>query len=190
MYFYHDYPLDPLTKKFKMVYKQLADKKFEIVLVYIHNSMITSGRASEESFWKNFNKMPWLALPFKDQKCKTLQRVFNLPLDASGPEPDPRLLIIGPQGKFVEPYGVDILENFGISAYPFSRKRVAELEVNYIKELKLDMFWDPSTSFIQKDGIEVSSFYILVVGSMSTLFLCWEVFMPLCLLTFLFNFTD
>ncbi|WOH05237.1 hypothetical protein DCAR_0624651 [Daucus carota subsp. sativus] len=155
LYFCQEYPLDPLTKGLKMTYKQLADKKFEIMLVYIHNSFITSARASEESFWKSFNKMPWLALPFKDQKCIDLQRVFNLPLDALGPGPDPSLVIIGPQGKFVEPYGVDIAQNFSISAYPFSRKRVAELEVNYIKELKLDMFWDRNTSFIQKDGTEI-----------------------------------
>lgn len=158
LYFYEDFPKDDLTQKIQAAYEQLANKeKFEVVLVYVHDSFDSCEFASEEAFWKKFNRMPWLALPFKDPRCKYLKRVFNYPVDLEGPGPDPRLVIIGPQGEFVEPYGVDILKNFGISAYPFSRKRAAEMESGseYIKTLKLDMLLDPKTSFTQEDGSKV-----------------------------------
>ncbi|XP_017232821.1 probable nucleoredoxin 1-2 [Daucus carota subsp. sativus] len=99
--------------------------------------------------------MPWLALPFRDPRCKYLERIFSYPVDLGVPGPDPRLVIIGPQGKYYELYGVDILQNFGISAYPFTRTRVAKREAKYLKKLRLDMFWDPNTSFTQNNGREV-----------------------------------
>lgn len=159
MYFYEDHPNHELTSKIQEAYDQLAqEENFEIVFVYIHDTFMTFGDASEKSYWKTFKKMPWLALPFKDPVCKKLQRVFKYPMDSLGPGPDPSLLIIGPQGKFVERYGADILKKHGISAYPFTRNRVAKLEVERIKELNLNRFWGRKTTFVQKDGSRVSSF--------------------------------
>ena len=122
--------------------------------------------------------MSWLALPFKDPRCKYLKRIFNYPAELNGWDPDPRLVIIGPQGKYFEPYGADILNRFGMSAFPFTRRRAAELESEseYIKSLKLDMLLDPRTSFSRANGTKV--------GYFST-FLC----LVLCQLTFFFNFT-
>ncbi|KAL6529810.1 hypothetical protein OROGR_015433 [Orobanche gracilis] len=158
LYFYQDYPIDSLTKEIQATYEQLSNKEnIEIVLVYVHGSWDSFERSNEESFWKIFNAMSCLALSFKDINCTKLWQIFSYPLDLEGPGPDPRLVIIGfgPQGKFVEPYAVDILKNFGISAYPLTRKRVAELEAQYVMKLKPDMFWDPNTFFIQRDGSEV-----------------------------------
>lgn len=146
-----------ITSKLQKAYEQLAQKKnFEIVFVYIHDAFMSFQDSSENSFWETFKTMPWLALPFKDPVCKKLQRVFKYPLDADGPGPNPSLVIIGAQGKFVEQYGADILDEFGVSAYPFTRKRVAKLEAECIKKLNLNMFWGPKTSFIRKDGSTVS----------------------------------
>ncbi|WOG99017.1 hypothetical protein DCAR_0418363 [Daucus carota subsp. sativus] len=146
-----------LPIKLKTAYDELLakEKNFEIVLVHIHDSVYSSECATEESFWKTFSKMPWLALPFKDPRCKYLKRVFSYPVDLEGPGPDPRLVIIGPRGKYYELYGADILQRFGVEAYPFTRMRIAKLEATYMKELKLDKFWDPNISFIQKNGPEV-----------------------------------
>ncbi|KAL8103443.1 putative nucleoredoxin 1-1 [Apium graveolens] len=131
------------------------EKNFEIVLVYDHNSNDTSEYATEESFRNTFSNMPWLALPFKDPRCTYLKRIFSYPMELEGQGPDPRLVIIGPQGKYYERFGADILQKFGIKSYPFTRMRIAKLEAKYIKKLKLDTLWDPNTSFKQKNGLEV-----------------------------------
>lgn len=162
-------------------YESLANEKnFEIVFVYIHDGSYYFGHTSEELYWKSFKTMPWLALPFKDPVCKKLLRIFDYPMDPNRPGPDPNLVIIGPQGKFVERYGADILMKYGISAYPFTRKSVAKLKAERIKKLNMNMFWKPNTSFIQKDGSTVSSFVIVVFDSKPALLLCdREVCVPL-----------
>lgn len=132
---------DPrLTKTILEAYKQLAKvKNFEIVLVYIHDSFSGFQHTSEEAYWKCFREMPWLALPYKDPVCKTLLQVFNHPkfADPDGSEPNPNLVIIGPQGKFVERFGADILLKYGISAYPFTGKKVAKLEAKKMRNSNL-----------------------------------------------------
>lgn len=168
MYFFQDQHADTLIKVFKTVYQQLANaQNFEIVLVYVHDSVATCRDASEELFWAHFDDMPWLALPFKDPKCKNLQRIFRIHTMEVGRGPDPTLVIVGPGGKFFEPYGVDILSKFGVSAYPFTRTRVAEVEAEFVRNLKLDRILDPNTSFTQENGPNVSSLISLC------LVLCW-----------------
>ncbi|KAL6496484.1 hypothetical protein OROGR_029742 [Orobanche gracilis] len=71
--------------------------------------------------------MPWLALPFKDPNCVKLQCIFDYPLELEGTRPDPSLIIIGRHGKFIEPFAADAVKDFGCPAYPFTRKRAAEL---------------------------------------------------------------
>lgn len=159
LYFYEDceYQFDGITKMLKDVYCNLMPEKkdkFEVVLVYIHNSIDARGRASEESFWNAFHGMPWLALPFKHPRVKNLKRIFDY-FGVDGSNADPRLVIIGPQGNFVEPYGVDIFKNFPAAPYPFTRKEALKLVIEYTKTLKLDMFLGPNTSCIQKDGSKV-----------------------------------
>lgn len=169
LYFYEELPIgespdaDDLTPKIEMVYRQLAkNENFEIVLIYAHDTVYTYDCTTEASFRKTFSKMPWLALPFKDPNCKRLQRIFDHPLSLKDLGPDPTLVIIGPHGNFIEEYGVDILLNFGIAAYPFTRKSAAKLEAEKAKRVKLEMFWrDPNTFFRQKDGPDVS-FYLVI----------------------------
>ncbi|KAL8130844.1 putative nucleoredoxin 1 [Apium graveolens] len=145
-----------LTETILKAYKQLAKvKNFEIVLVYFHDSF-SSGfqHTSEESYWKCFREMPWLALPYKDPVCNTLLQVFDYPnyADPDGSEPNPNLLIIGPKGKFVERYGADILLKYGISAYPFTRKKVAKLEAKTMRKNKLFNGGNKSIPLVRKDG--------------------------------------
>ncbi|XP_074374805.1 putative nucleoredoxin 1-1 [Apium graveolens] len=159
LYFYIDYDDDDqrqLTKELKMAHEQWAKEgNFEIVLVYIHKTTDSYIPPSEETFRHKFRDMPWLALPFRDPKCLTLQRIFKFPYETYGPWPDPSLLIVGPQGKFFEPCGADVLKDFGIVAYPFTRQRAAQLEAESIRKLDLSMFWDPDASFMQNNGTEV-----------------------------------
>ncbi|KAL1803828.1 hypothetical protein ACET3Z_032475 [Daucus carota] len=144
-----------LTEKILEAYEQLVKvKNFEIVLVYIHYSFLGFQHTSEESYWKCFGEMPWLALPYKDPVCNTLQQVFNHPkyADPDGSEPNPNLVIIGPEGKFVERFGADILLKYGISAYPFTRKKVAKLEAKKMRNSNLFNGGNKNIPLVRTDG--------------------------------------
>lgn len=154
LYLYEDGRNNELTTKLKEAYEELVlkkKKKFEVVLVYITNSRQTHRTTTEETFWKTFKTMPWLALPFKDPNCVKLQRMFKYPLELDLKIfPDPSLVIIGRHGKFYEPYGADILMNFGCPAYPFTSQRAGELVAEKANKVRLQMFWGPNTVFKQK----------------------------------------
>ncbi|KAL1811899.1 hypothetical protein ACET3Z_021964 [Daucus carota] len=159
LYFYEDgFTDEELTVKLKMAYKELAKNKenFEVVLLYLYDTLGTIHSTNEESFWNVFKTMPWLALPFKDPNHKKLKRIFGYPNSLHGPEPVPTLVIFGPHGKVVEPCGADILMEFGISAYPFTRNRLTKLETKKVKELKLEMLFDPNTFFkVKRDRSKI-----------------------------------
>lgn len=165
---------DNLTVQLMTAYEQLKDKNFEVVLIYIHDSLNTQGRTNEDTFWKTFKTMPWLALPFKDPVIKKLRRICSYPLDFDGPAPDPGLVIVGPRGEFFEPYGADIFMNFGIPAYPFTRKRMVEVEVEKLEEVKPYMIWDSDTVLIRNAESEVK--FCQVAGKRIILLIgnCWR----------------
>lgn len=58
--------------KLKMAYEELSRNKedFEVVLIYTHGWWDTYRHTDEDSFWKAFQTMPWLALPFEETSCK------------------------------------------------------------------------------------------------------------------------
>lgn len=163
LYLYEEGRRDNLTTALKNVYDLVPRTHFEVVLIYIYDSWNTIFRTDAESFENTFAKMPWLALPYKDTNCKMVQRVFKYPVEYYGPgdlldqEPDPSLAIIGPCGEFFEPLGSDIVKNFGILAYPFTREKAVQCRVEKSKKMKLDMFWCPETIFKNSDGSSVSS---------------------------------
>ncbi|XP_017238131.2 probable nucleoredoxin 1 [Daucus carota subsp. sativus] len=171
-----------LTDKLEMAYKELAklNEQFEVVLLYLYDTYGTVNCTSEESFWKKFKTMPWLALPYKDQNHKKLIRIFGYPDMLDDGEEATTLVIIGPNGEFVDQCGADILMHFGTPAYPFTRKNLAKLETDIAKELKLEMLWDPNTNFkVTKDGlpIPVSQFSgkrLLIYFDMYEYYKYWE----------------
>lgn len=73
--------------------------------------------------------MPWLALPFMDRRWRILDRIFEV---STG-----NLAIVEPGKKTSEEYGADIILLFGIEAYPFTRERLAEIEMVRLKSLTL-----------------------------------------------------
>lgn len=166
LYFYEDIDFDNFEKKLKKAYDKLVvemKENFEIVLVYLHDTVDAFKCSSETSFQRAICRMPWLALPYKDPRCKNLQRIFKYPCDLESPGPDPRLVIIGPHGEYIEPYGADIFKLFqyptpgaATLAYPFTRGKVAELDVEILKTLRLEeMFRDSNISFKRANGPKV-----------------------------------
>ncbi|XP_074353466.1 putative nucleoredoxin 3 isoform X2 [Apium graveolens] len=107
-------------------------------------------------FWKAFAKMPWLTLPYEDTYCnKKLQRIFDYPQELVGTKPDSTLVIIGRNGKFVEPLGANILLEYGALAYPFTVFNPADLELEKVSKVKPGMFWDLDAVFRHRNGSQV-----------------------------------
>lgn len=159
LYFYENY--FPSSKQdIIRVYEELAKIKvnFEVVLIYLTDTPYTYDCTNEESFWKAFKTMPWLALPFKDPNNQKLKRVFEFhpEFDDDNFDLRPLLVIFGPHGEFIEPLGDRILGVYPV--YPFTREKVAKLETEKIQKLKMEMLWDPNTVFRRTDGSQVSSF--------------------------------
>ncbi|KAL6544900.1 hypothetical protein OROMI_023762 [Orobanche minor] len=153
LYFYEDGLSD--DSHLKMAYEELKKNKenFEVVLIYFPYAKDTSNCRNIESFWKTFKTMPWLALPFKDPHYKKLKRILKYPSHTC--DKLPSLLIFGPHGEFIEPFGADILKVFGVRGYPFTCAKIVKLETEKAKDMRLEMLWDQNTLFTGKDGSEV-----------------------------------
>ncbi|KAK3416837.1 hypothetical protein EUGRSUZ_H02592 [Eucalyptus grandis] len=102
------------TPKLLEVYEKLKARgeSFEIVQIPLDDD--------EASFNQSFGSMPWLSLPFKDKKCEKLVRYFKL-------STLPTLVIIGQDGKTVHANVAETVEEHGITAYPFTPEKFAEL---------------------------------------------------------------
>ncbi|KAJ6431307.1 hypothetical protein OIU84_018739 [Salix udensis] len=111
------------TPKLVELYKRLKEKgeNFEVVLISLDQE--------ETHFKESFETMPWLALPFKDKSCKKLARYFEL-------RNIPNLVIIGQDGKTLNPNVAELIEDHGIEAYPFTPEKLDELAA--IEKAKLE----------------------------------------------------
>ncbi|WOL12154.1 putative nucleoredoxin 1 [Canna indica] len=107
-------PCIDFTKSLKEMYLKLKEngENFEIVLVNLDDE--------ESSYEQGFADMPWLAIPFKDKMCDKLVRYFEL-------DTIPTLVIIGSNGKTQHPNVVELIEDHGIEAYPFSPEKLEEI---------------------------------------------------------------
>ncbi|KAL9246503.1 hypothetical protein vseg_020029 [Gypsophila vaccaria] len=117
LYFYvgSDEDCIDFTPKLVDIYNKLKEKseRFEVILINLD-------QRDEEGFKSELSKMPWLALPFSDKKIETLARYFEL-------SSIPTLVIIGPDGKTQNPDVVELIQEHGIAAYPFTPEKLAEL---------------------------------------------------------------
>ena len=111
------------TPKLVELYKRLKEKgeNFEVVLISLNSE--------EKHFKESFETMPWLALPFKDKSCEKLARYFEL-------RTIPNLVIIGQDGKTLNPNVAELIEEHGIEAYPFTPEKLDELAA--IEKAKLE----------------------------------------------------
>lgn len=112
------------TPKLVDAYNKLKEKgeKFEIVLISLDYG--------EEDFKESVKTMPWFAVPFKDKICDKLVRYFEL-------RALPTLVIIGQDGKTLNPNAAELIEEHGVEAYPFSPEKLVELDE--IKKKRLEM---------------------------------------------------
>ncbi|PON58660.1 Thioredoxin-like fold containing protein [Trema orientale] len=114
LYFWPCYKFTPTLID---VYNKLKAKgeKFEIVSIfgYMEEDKV-------EKFNREFEMIPWLALPFKDKNPRKLIYYFET-------HKIPTIVIIGPDGKVLNPNATKLIDEYGEEAYPFTPKRLDEL---------------------------------------------------------------
>ncbi|XP_034688877.1 probable nucleoredoxin 1 [Vitis riparia] len=108
-------PCQRFTPKLVEAYNELSSNDdFEIIFV--------SGDNDDESFNGYFSKMPWLAIPFSDSDARDqLNELFKV-------MGIPNLVMLDESGKVLSEDGVEIIQEYGVEAYPFTPEKFAELE--------------------------------------------------------------
>ncbi|KAK6926048.1 Thioredoxin-like fold [Dillenia turbinata] len=89
------------------------DDAFELIFV--------SSDRDQATFDSYFAEMPWLALPFGDERRNSLSRIFKV----SG---IPTLVAIGPSGKTITTDARALMMAHGADAYPFTEEILKEIE--------------------------------------------------------------
>ncbi|XP_042454479.1 probable nucleoredoxin 1-2 [Zingiber officinale] len=90
-----------------------ADTDFEVIFL--------SSDRDQDSFDKFFSGMPWLALPFGDERKKSLSSRFKI-------RGIPSLVAIGPTGRTITKEARNFLMIHGADAYPFTEEKIKQLE--------------------------------------------------------------
>lgn len=89
------------------------DENFEVIFI--------SSDQDEPSFNNLFSSMPWLALPFDDERRSFLSRRFNI-------VGIPVAIAISPSGCTVNTQVRQLLETHGEGAYPFTEDHIKKLQ--------------------------------------------------------------
>ncbi|KAL6011444.1 hypothetical protein ACLOJK_001892 [Asimina triloba] len=89
------------------------DNAFEVIFA--------SSDSDQASFDEFFREMPWLAIPFGDERKKSLSRTFKI-------MGIPALIAIGPTGKTITKDARNLIMLHGSKAYPFSEEHLKALD--------------------------------------------------------------
>lgn len=92
------------------------DDAFEVIFI--------SSDTDESSFDEFFSRMPWLAIPFGDERNESLSQIFKV-------QGIPMLVAIGPTGKTVTTEARNLLMHHGADAYPFTEEHLKEVEARH-----------------------------------------------------------
>lgn len=90
-----------------------TDNAFEVVFI--------SSDHDQSAFDEFFSGMPWLALPFGDERKKTLQRKFKV-------QGIPAVIVIGPSGRTLTTTARKLIDAYGADAYPFTEEHLEHLK--------------------------------------------------------------
>lgn len=115
-------PSRAFTTQLVKAYNELVTTRngcFEIVLVSTDRDLI--------EFNTNLSNMPWLAIPYEDRTRQDLCRIFNI-------KGIPALVMIGEDGKTISTDGKGMISSYGAKAFPFTERRIAEIEAGLKKE--------------------------------------------------------
>jgi nucleoredoxin len=108
-------PCRAFLPKLIEAYKEIKEKDNAFEIIFI------SSDRDQSSFDDFFAGMPWLALPFGDERKKFLSRKFKI-LGI------PAAVAIGPSGRTVNKEARQLLTAHGAEAYPFTEEHLKHLE--------------------------------------------------------------
>ncbi|KAL7149106.1 hypothetical protein ABFS83_05G017100 [Erythranthe nasuta] len=108
--------LPTLTKAYEEINKN--NKRLEVIFI--------SSDRDQKAFEKYFSEMPWLALPFGDERMESLSSWLKV-------DGIPTLVALGPTGKTVSTEARGLIRVHGAEAYPFTRERIEEIDKAYEK---------------------------------------------------------
>ncbi|KAL5723836.1 protein-disulfide reductase [Ranunculus cassubicifolius] len=108
-------PCRTFLPKLIQAYHQIKEKHEAFEVIFI------SSDRDESSFEKFFSEMPWLALPFGDERKASLSKTFKI-------SSIPTVVALGPSGKTLTTGCKDVIAMHGGKAYPFDDERVKELD--------------------------------------------------------------
>ncbi|CBI28535.3 unnamed protein product, partial [Vitis vinifera] len=100
------------------------DSGFEVIFI--------SSDRDQTSFDDFFSEMPWLALPFGDERKESLSKMFKV-------QGIPKVVAIGPTGRTITTQARDLVADHGADAYPFTDERLQEIEAQY--EMAKGVLW-------------------------------------------------
>ena len=108
-------PCRAFTPKLIEVYNEIKAKEnaFEIIFV--------SSDRDQSSFDEYYSDMPWLALPFGDERKSSLSRKFKV-------RGIPCLVAIGPDGKTITTETRQLVAAHGADAFPFTEDHIKNLK--------------------------------------------------------------
>ncbi|OVA19297.1 Protein kinase domain [Macleaya cordata] len=110
--------------------RQLADAYNDINIQEIERFEIIfiSTDKNQEEFDLNISTMPWLAIPYHENKTKQdLRRIFEI-------KTIPALVLLGPDGKILSTNGRASISSYGAKAFPFTESRITEVEAAIAEE--------------------------------------------------------
>nr|CAD1832295.1 unnamed protein product [Ananas comosus var. bracteatus] len=110
------------------------DDAFEVIFI--------SYDEDQNSYNDFFSSMPWLALPFEDERVDSLSRIFKI-------RSIPSLVAIGATGRTITDNAKELLTIYGADAYPFTAERIKELE----EEKKNDQEQKAKEGFVCDGGV-------------------------------------
>lgn len=111
-------PCRAFMPKLVEAYHQIKDKHEAVEVIFI------SSDSDETEFQDFFAKMPWLALPFGDDRKKDLERIFKV-------RGIPMVVALDPSGKTITTEARELIMAHGSEVYPFTEARLKEIEGKY-----------------------------------------------------------
>jgi nucleoredoxin len=108
-------PCRAFLPKLIEAYKEIKEKDNAFEIIFI------SSDRDQSSFDDFFAGMPWLALPFGDERKKFLSHKFKI-------QGIPAAIAIGPSGRTVNKEARQLLTAHGADAYPFTEEHLKHME--------------------------------------------------------------
>ncbi|KAL5552876.1 hypothetical protein UlMin_040277 [Ulmus minor] len=108
-------PCRAFTPRLSEIYNEIKAKgeAFEVIFI--------SSDRDQSSFDEYFASMPWLALPFGDERKKFLNQKFKI-------RGIPAAVAIGPSGRTVNKEARHVITAHGADAFPFTEEHLKDLE--------------------------------------------------------------